>query len=147
MSKEFNLEGNEAGVVSSEAVISAMSTVLNGEEKDYTSVSVLLVSDDEIQKIHKKYLGNDHATDVVTFPLHEAADPIEGEIYVSWQTTKRNSTLYANTHSNEIIRVVIHGILHLIGYDDSTPELRDEMKMKEDHYLKMVEESHTIDHE
>jgi len=147
MCKELNLEGNEAGVVSSEEVRSAMSTVLNGEDKDYTSVSVLLVSDDEIQEVNKKYLGHDYATDVVTFPLHETTDPIEGEIYVSLQTTERNSNLYGNTHPNEIIRVVIHGILHLTGYDDSTPELRDEMKKKEDHYLKLVEVSHKINHE
>lgn len=141
MDKELNLTGNESGVVSSEAVISAISSVLDGEDKDYNTVSVLLVSDDEIKEVNKKYLGHDRTTDVVTFPLHEKSEPIEGEIYVSLQTTERNSKTYNNSHSNEIIRVVIHGILHLAGYEDSTSESREEMKKKEDFYLNLIEES------
>ncbi|MCH7819120.1 MAG: rRNA maturation RNase YbeY [Candidatus Marinimicrobia bacterium] len=141
MDKELNLTGNESGVVSSEAVISAISSVLDGEDKDYNTVSVLLVSDDEIKEVNKKYLGHDQTTDVVTFPLHEKSEPIEGEIYVSLQTTERNSKTYNNSHSNEIIRVVIHGILHLAGYEDSTSESREEMKKKEDFYLNLIEDS------
>lgn len=141
MDKELNLTGNESGVVSSEAVISAISSVLDGEDKDYNTVSVLLVSDDEIKEVNKKYLGHDRTTDVVTFPLHEKSEPIEGEIYVSLQTTERNSKTYNNSHSNEIIRVVIHGILHLAGYEDSTSESREEMKKKEDFYLNLIEDS------
>ncbi|MCH7955857.1 MAG: rRNA maturation RNase YbeY, partial [Candidatus Marinimicrobia bacterium] len=130
MRKVLNIIGNESEVVSSEAVISVMASVLDGEDKDYSSVSVLLVSDEEIQEVNKKYLGHDYATDVVTFPLHEGSKPIEGEIYVSLQTTERNSKLFNNSHSDEIIRVVIHGMLHLAGYEDSSSESRDEMKKK-----------------
>ena len=141
MNKELNLAGNESGAVSSETVKKAMSVVLDGEDKDYTCISVLLVSDDEIKKINKKYLGHDYATDVVTFPLHLDSDPIEGEIYVRLQTTERNSKLFNSSHSSEIIRVVIHGILHLTGYDDSTSESREEMKKKEDLYLNLIADS------
>ena len=141
MGKELNLIGNESEVVSSAAVISVISSVLDGEDKDYTSVSVLLVSDDEIKEVNKKYLGHDYATDVVTFPLHEDSEPIEGEIYVSLQTTERNSKTYNNSHSSEIIRVVIHGLLHLAGYEDSTSESREEMKKREDFYLDLIEDS------
>ncbi len=141
MNKELNLVGNERGILKSEVVKSAMSSVLDGEDKDYTSVSVLLVSDDEIQEVNKKYLGHDYVTDVVTFPLHEGLKPIEGEIYVSLETTERNSKLFNNSHSDEIIRVVIHGMLHLAGYEDSSSESRDEMKKKEDFYLGLIEDS------
>ena len=141
MRKVLNITGNESEVVSSEAVISVMSSVLDGEDKDYTSVSVLLVSDDEIKEVNKKYLGHDYATDVVTFPLHEDSEPIEGEIYVSLQATSRNSKTYKNSHSSEIIRVVIHGMLHLAGYEDLTSEAREEMKKKEDFYLDLIEDS------
>ena len=141
MSKELNLVGNERGILKSEVVKSAMSSVLDGEDKDYTSVSVLLVSDDEIKEVNKKYLGHDYATDVVTFPLHEDSEPIEGEIYVSLQATSRNSKTYKNSHSSEIIRVVIHGMLHLAGYEDLTSESREEMKKKEDFYLDLIEDS------
>lgn len=141
MNKELNLVGNERGILKSEVVKSAMSSVLDGEDKDYTSVSVLLVSDEEIQEVNKKYLGHDYSTDVLTFPLHEGSKPIEGEIYVSLETTERNSKLFNNSHSDEIIRVVIHGMLHLAGYEDSSSESRDEMKKKEDFYLGLIEDS------
>ena len=141
MSRELNITGNDSEVVNSEALISVMSSVLDGEDKDYTSISVLLVSDDEIKEVNKKYLGHDYATDVVTFPLHEDSGPIEGEIYVSLQTTERNSKTYNNSHSSEIIRVVIHGLLHLAGYEDSTSKSREEMKKKEDFYLGLIEDS------
>ena len=147
MNKELNLAGNESGVVSSEAVKSAISAVLDGEDKDYACISVLLVSDEEIQEVNKKYLGHDYATDVVTFPLHIDPDPIEGEIYVSLQTTERNSNTFNNSHSAEIVRVVIHGILHLTGYDDSTSESREEMKKKEDQYLNLIEDSVRTEHQ
>lgn len=139
--KELNVIGNGFGVVSSETLISTMSLVLDGEAKDYNSVSVLLVSDGEIREVNKEYLGHDYATDVVTFPLQENSEPIEGEIYVSLQTTDKNSKTYGNSHENEIIRVVIHGVLHLSGYEDSTKKLREEMKKKEDYYLNLMEES------
>ena len=141
MSKELSVVGNENGIVSSEAVKSAISSVLDGEELDYISVSVVLVSDDEIREVNKKYLGHDYSTDVVTFPLHEDSEPIEGEIYVSLQTTERNSKIYNSTHSKEIIRVVIHGMLHLAGYEDSTSETKEEMKKKEDFYLDLLKSS------
>ena len=144
MRKELNVEGNDNGIISSEAVMSAMTAVLNGEAIDYTTINVLLVSDEEIQKVNNKYLGHDYSTDVLTFPLHEGSDPIEGEIYVSLQTTKKNANEYGNTHRNEILRVVIHGILHLIGYDDTDSELGDKMKIKEDQYLKTAEEHYSL---
>lgn len=145
MNRELNLVGNESEVVSSETARAAMSSVLDGENKEYKSISVILVSDDEIQEVNKKYLGHDYATDVVTFPLHEDREPIEGEIYISLQTTERNSKEYNNSHSREIIRVVIHGVLHLAGYDDSTPESREVMKKKEDRYLDLIKDSFTTE--
>ena len=141
MNKKLNLVGNERGIVKSETVKSAMFSVLDGEDKDYSSISVLLVSDEDIQEVNKKYLGHDYSTDVLTFPLHQDSEPIEGEIYVSLQTTERNSKTYNNSHSSEIIRVVIHGMLHLTGYEDSTSESREEMKKKEDFYLDLIEDS------
>ena len=147
MSKELNLAGNESGVVSSKAVKKAMSAVLDGEDKDYACISVLLVSDDEIKEVNKKYLGHDYATDVLTFPLHIDSDPIEGEIYVSLQTTERNSKVFNNSHSSEIIRVVIHGLLHLTGYDDSTSKSREKMKKKEDQYLNLIADSVIMKHQ
>ncbi|MCH7495445.1 MAG: rRNA maturation RNase YbeY [Candidatus Marinimicrobia bacterium] len=139
MSRALNVEGLEYVDVESDHLKSVMQSVLQGEKKEYDSVSVLFVSDSEIREINKDYLGHDYSTDVITFPLNDEPENLEGEIYVSYETTKNNSLNYNVPHSNEILRVVIHGILHLVGYDDSTDSQKEEMKKKEDHYIQLAE--------
>ena len=139
MSWALNVEGLEYVDVESDHLKSVMQSVLQGEKKEYDSVSVLFVSDSEIRELNKDYLGHDYSTDVITFPLNDEPENLEGEIYVSYETTKNNSLNYNVPHSSEILRVVIHGILHLVGYDDSTDSQKEEMKRKEDHYLQLVE--------
>ena len=139
MSRALSIEGLEYVDVESGLLKSVMQSVLQGEKKEYDSVSVLFVSDSEIKEINKDYLGHDYSTDVISFPLNDEPENLEGEIYVSYETTKINSEIYDVPHSSELLRVVIHGILHLAGYDDSTDSQKEEMKMKEDHYLKLAE--------
>lgn len=139
MGRTLNVEGMEYVDVESDQLKSVMQSVLLGEKKEYESVSVLFVSDSKIKKINKDYMGHDYATDVITFPLNDEPEKLEGEIYVSYETTKNNSLNYNVPHSREILRVVIHGILHLAGYDDSTDSRKKEMKRKEDHYLQLAE--------
>ena len=95
--------------------------------------------------MNKKYLDHNFATDVVTFPLNDEQDSVEGEIYVSINTTKRNSKDFKVSHQNELLRVTIHGALHLAGYDDSTSKLKSKMKDKEDYYLNLVGESEIVE--
>ena len=139
MSRALSVEGLEYVDVESGLLKSVMQSVLQGEKKEYDSVSVLFVSDSEIREINKNYLGHDYSTDVISFPLNDEPENLEGEIYVSYETTKINSLNYNVPHSSELLRVVIHGILHLAGYDDSTDSQKEEIKMREDHYLQLAE--------
>ena len=139
----LNVENAEQGELNPDVVKSAIITIFSEENLTHEEISVLFISDEEIQAVNKKYLGHDFATDVITFPLHKEFEPIEGEIYISFDTTKQNSKHYGISHNVESLRVVIHGILHLAGYDDSTSELRKRMKAKEDYYLELMGESHT----
>ena len=139
MSRALSIEGLKYVDVESGLLKSVMQSVLQGEKKEYDSVSVLFVSDSEIKEINKEYWGHDYSTDVISFPLNDEPENLEGEIYVSYETTKINSLNYNVSHSNELLRVVIHGILHLAGYDDSTDSQKEKMKMREDHYLQLAE--------
>ncbi|MCH7619616.1 MAG: rRNA maturation RNase YbeY, partial [Candidatus Marinimicrobia bacterium] len=91
MGRTLNVEGMEYVDVESDQLKSVMQSVLLGEKKEYESVSVLFVSDSKIKKINKDYMGHDYATDVITFPLNDEPEKLEGEIYVSYETTKINS--------------------------------------------------------
>ena len=139
MSRALKVEGLEYVDIDSDLLKAVMKSVLQGEKKEYDSVSVLFVSDSEIRKMNKDYLGHDYSTDVISFPLNDEQEKLEGEIYVSYETTKINSLNYSVSHSSELLRVVIHGILHLVGYDDSTDSQKEEIKMKEEYYLQLAE--------
>ena len=139
MSRALKVEGLEYVDIDFDLLKVVMKSVLQGEKKEYDSVSVLFVSDSEIRKMNKDYLGHDYSTDVISFPLNDEPEKLEGEIYVSYETTKINSLNYSVSHSSELLRVVIHGILHLVGYDDSTDSQKEEIKMKEEYYLQLAE--------
>lgn len=138
MDMTLNVENAERAGIQSDLVKSAVNEVFSGEAMKISSISVLFISDDEIIEVNKKYLDHNVTTDVITFPLSENSDPIEGEIYISIDTTRRNSVEFGVSHKSELLRVAIHGALHLSGYDDSTSKLKSKMKEKEDYYLSQV---------
>ena len=138
MDMTLNVENAERAGIQPDLVKSAVNEVFSGEAMTISSISVLFISDDEIIEVNKKYLDHNFTTDVITFPLSENSDPIEGEIYISIDTTRRNSVEFGVSHKSELLRVAIHGALHLSGYDDSTSILKLKMKEKEDYYLDLV---------
>lgn len=138
MDMTLNVENAERAGIQPDLVKSAVNEVLSGEAMTISSISVLFISDDEIIQVNKKYLDHNFTTDVITFPLSENSDPIEGEIYISIDTTRRNSVEFGVSHKSELLRVAIHGALHLSGYDDSTSILKSKMKEKEDYYLDLA---------
>ncbi len=138
MDMTLNVENAERAGIQPDLIKSAVNEVFSGEAMTISSISVLFISDDEIIEVNKKYLDHNFTTDVITFPLSENSDPIEGEIYISIDTTRRNSVEFGVSHESELLRVAIHGALHLSGYDDSTSKLKSKMKEKEDYYLDLV---------
>ncbi len=89
-----------------------------------------------MRELNGTYLGHHDTTDVLTFPLHEASDKeLVAEIYVNVDQARRQARTYGVTIRNELSRLVIHGVLHLVGYDDTTKPGKEKMKRREDHYL------------
>jgi probable rRNA maturation factor len=97
------------------------------------SVNVILVDDAKIHAMNKEFLHHDYPTDIITFPLEE--DTIDGELYISLDTAARQAAEYGVSFTNELMRLAVHGTLHLVGYDDATDEERKEMSRLEDRYI------------
>jgi len=97
-------------------------------------VSVVFCSDPYLLDINKKYLGHDYYTDIITFDYCEG-DTLNGDLFISVDTVRANADFYGATFHEELSRVIVHGLLHLIGYDDHTEEDVKQMRAKENEYL------------
>jgi len=100
------------------------------------SVNIVFMGDRDITHINVQYLNHDYPTDVISFRLNEGKK-VEGEIYIGVEEVKRNSIFFKTKFYDEIKRVIIHGTLHLIGFEDNTIKKRKQMKELEDKFLKI----------
>lgn len=95
------------------------------------SLNIIFVDDATLQKMHLEYLNDPEKTDVITFDLSEG-EKIEAEIYISTERAEDQAKEYGVSFSEEVLRLIIHGLLHLKGYDDLEPEKRKIMKQEEE---------------
>ena len=102
-----------------------------------SSLSVAIVDDATIASLHERFLDDPSPTDVLTFDLRDDEDDsaIEGEIVVSADTARRQGGSYGRPPHEEVLRYVIHGVLHLTGLDDGTAAQRKRMRREEDRVL------------
>lgn len=107
---------------------------LEGFSKNFL-LSVVFMSDDDLLVINKQHLDHDFYTDIITFPIEEDDDNLEAEIYISIDRVRDNAMEFKTSFSNELLRVYLHGILHLVGYRDKTAEDKKVMRSKEQHYM------------
>jgi probable rRNA maturation factor len=98
-------------------------------------VSVAVVDDPTIAELHERFLNDPEPTDVLSFVLERSPKAMEGEVVVSEDTAQRVASRYRCTAEDELMRYVIHGTLHLVGYDDTTPHKRAVMRKRERQYL------------
>jgi len=105
--------------------------------KKVGDVAYLFCTDERILEVNKQYLEHDYFTDIITFDYSER-NIISGDIFISLETVKSNSEEFGVSFKEELHRIIIHGILHLCGQDDKTPELRQEMTNKENKALEKL---------
>jgi rRNA maturation RNase YbeY len=98
------------------------------------SLSIIITDDGSLRNINAEFLEHDYFTDVITFNYNKDGF-VNGEIYISLDTVKRNSLNYNVSLNDELSRVVIHGVLHLIGFDDKKRIDKVRMRRAEDHWL------------
>ena len=114
---------------------STCKNILNDKDQDTATISIILTNDEKLQQLKKQYFQQDVLTDVITFNLEEDGDPVEGEIYISLNRVSENAREFKQVTRRELKRVIIHGCLHLLGYDDQSPEGKKEMTRLENYYL------------
>lgn len=113
--------------------------VIRKEKKISGDLNFIITNDRKLRAINVQFLEHDYNTDVITFN-YNAGNVINGEIYISIDTVRENSFNYKVSLNDEIKRVAIHGVLHLVGYDDKSPEEKDVIRSREDYWLKEMKQ-------
>lgn len=101
-------------------------------------VSFLFCSDDRIKDINKEFLSHNYETDIITFHDTDDDGKIESDIIISLDTVKSNAKRFKKNLAEELFRVILHGLLHLCGYDDKDKKNKKIMRKMEDHYLQKI---------
>jgi rRNA maturation RNase YbeY len=112
-----------------------LSNVISEEKNSPQYINYIFCSDKFLSELNKKYLHHSTFTDIITFPDLSNPKKLSGDIYISIERIKENAENYHQTFDKELARVMVHGILHLLGYKDKTPKERELMTRKEDLYL------------
>ncbi|MCI7430097.1 MAG: rRNA maturation RNase YbeY [Bacteroidales bacterium] len=105
--------------------------------KQVGDVAYIFCDDAKILEVNRQYLQHDYYTDIITFDYCEG-NTLHGDIFVSLDTVRSNAAEFGATFDNELHRILIHGILHLCGQADKTPEARAEMTRKENEALTLL---------
>lgn len=120
-------------------VVKIIASKIITEEKINPKILNFVFCDDKmIRAYNKKYLGHDYETDILTFFDEDENGITEGEFLISFETVRSNSEYFETEFTNELHRVIIHGLLHLCGYDDIKPFDKKKIKKKENYYLNII---------
>jgi probable rRNA maturation factor len=113
--------------------------VVKTEKGRVLSLSYVFCTDTYLLDINRRYLDHDTLTDIITFDYTEPSSKnLEGEIYISIPRVKENARSLDIDFNDELHRVIIHGVLHLLGYKDKTTKAKNEMRRMEEKYLSLL---------
>ena len=113
-------------------------SIITSEDYVERSVNFIFCSDKFLHQINLQYLQHDSYTDIITFDNSEEQKEISGDIFISIERVKDNASNFNVGFKTELYRVMIHGILHLVGYKDKSKKDKEMMKAKEDYYLSLL---------
>jgi probable rRNA maturation factor len=116
-------------------VSSWIKATIESEGKTLNAINFIFCSDEYLAQINIEYLNHDTYTDIITFDNSEEENHIEGDIFISIDRIRENASTFNKSETDELHRVIIHGVLHLIGYLDKKPSDKKLMTQKEDEYL------------
>jgi len=119
--------------------VKLLEKVIRNERMVLGDLNFIITTDSILKKVNQEFLKHNYNTDVISFD-YSVGGTVNGEIYISKDTVKRNAHNYRVSLSKEMLRVMIHGILHLTGYNDNTVEEKALMRKMEDMWLTVIEE-------
>lgn len=117
-------------------VSSWLKEISTSENTSIKRINYIFCSDDFLLEINKQHLQHDYYTDIITFNLSES-EKVESDIYISIDRVKDNASNFKSNYQTELLRVIAHGLLHLIGYNDKTKDEQIIMRKKEDACLSL----------
>ncbi len=100
------------------------------------NINYIFCSDERELEVNRQFLGHDYYTDVITFD-YSTPSTLNGDIFISLETVRSNAEMMGVSFDAELLRIIIHGVLHLTGQGDKTPETKAQMTAKEEHALAM----------
>ncbi len=100
------------------------------------NINYIFCSDERELEVNRRFLGHDYYTDVITFD-YSTASTLNGDIFISLDTVRSNAAMVGVPFDYELLRIIIHGVLHLTGQGDKTPETKAQMTAKEEHALSL----------
>lgn len=132
---QIELANHQSGyAVDTDRLIVATRSILEGEGIQAANISLAVVDDAKIHHLNRQYLDHDYPTDVLSFVLDNETSLI-GEVIVSAETADRDCHQYGWSGDDELLLYVIHGVLHLVGYDDKQHDSERLMRERERYYL------------
>ncbi len=133
----YNTDGVKLPNIKKRATSSWIKTVAQKYNMKIGDIAYIFCDDKKILEINREYLRHDYFTDIITFDYCEN-NIISGDIFISLDTVRTNAEEYNVSFENELHRVIIHGILHLCGQDDTSDKLQEEMTQKENLALELL---------
>lgn len=112
--------------------------VIRSENKKPGDLTFIFCTDEYLLEINRNFLRHDYFTDIITFPTSAQSAIISGEIYLSIDRIRENASNAKTKFNDEFARVLVHGVLHLIGYNDHNTDEMTTMRSKEDNYLLLL---------
>ena len=137
MNIEFFYEETDFELNQSVAIQSWISKIIVLEGYRLENLNYIFCSDEYLYRMNQEYLNHDTYTDIITFDNSETEKTIDTDIFISVERVKENSQTQKIDFENELARVLIHGVLHLMGWEDKTEALKKEMRIKEDACLSL----------
>ena len=116
-------------------VCSVCESILMDSKQNEAAITFIFSNDYKLRKLKKEYFGEDVFTDTISFNLEDEGNPIEGEVYISLERVSENANTFNQDFITECKRVIIHGCLHLLGYNDELQEDKTKMNELEETYL------------
>ena len=120
------------------SLIQAVKVIVSDSDFQMAEISIAVVGDTEMHELNNLHLAHDYPTDVLSFPLEVTGRFLAGEIIVCSETAIKESAEHGLADLDELLLYVVHGTLHLVGYDDKDPNHRKVMREKETFYMKKL---------